>query len=69
MKSASISGWFFKYCLLVSNPITIKAVARASASIQDSVKIVTPNKFVCNGTPVLGFMVCAYFIPVFLSTL
>ena len=46
-----------------SNPITIKAVANASAVMQSSATTVAERMLCCTGYPVRGSMVWAYFLP------
>ena len=61
MKYAMISVFFFNISLAFSTPITINAVAYASAVAQSLASTVAESRLCCTGLPVLGSIVWAYF--------
>ncbi len=50
-------------CSAFSIPITMKAVARASASVEVGAVTDTLSRECLAGLPVWGLMVCVYFMP------
>ena len=61
MKYAMISVLFFNISFAFSTPITINAVAYASAVAQSLASTVAESRLCCTGLPVLGSIVWAYF--------